>query len=224
MDRTQRGHKERLRSRYRKDGLTGFHDYEVLELILSFSLIRKDTKGLAKELIDKFGKLTDVINAPFESLMEVDGVGERTASLLKLVKDAGEYHLKENLHGKKVINSPQAVHDYLIYRFKGLSSEEFFVIYLSSAHQVVYSESLFSGTIDRSAVYVRELIERVIRFKSSAVILAHNHPSGNLKPSVEDRRITDKIKRALKYIDVKLVDHLVIGDNDYFSFRENNLL
>jgi DNA repair protein RadC len=224
MDRRKEGHKKRIRERYRKDGLNGFHSYEVLELILSYSLVRKDTKRIAKDLIEKFGSLTDVFNAPFRVLKEVEGVGERTAVLLKLFKDTGDFHLKENIIGSKKISSPRDVYDYLNFHYKGKFKEEFIVIYLDTAHKVIDITPLFTGTIDKSAVYIRELIKEVLDLKSAALILAHNHPSGNINPSEGDIRVSKKIKKALSYIDVELIDHVICGDGNFYSLKEHGLL
>lgn len=224
MDERKEGHKKRIRDRYRKDGLKGFHSYEVLELILSYSLVRKDTRKTAKDLIERFGGLTNVFNAPFEVLREVDGVGERTAALIKLFKDVGDFHLREDILARKEIKSPQDVYDYLRFHYKGKHIEEFIVVYLDSAHKVIEVKSLFTGTIDKSAVYIRELIKEVLDLKSSALILAHNHPSGSTKPSEEDIQVSRKIKKALNYIEVELIDHIICGDGNFYSLKEHGLL
>jgi len=224
MEDRKKVHKKRLRERNRKNGLHGFLNYEVLELMLSYSFVRKDTKKLAKELIERFGSVTDVINAPVNVLTEVNGIGERTAVLLKLFKDVGDFHLREDILAKKPLNSPEDVYDYLRFHYKGKYIEEFLVIYLNSAHCVIEVKPLFTGTIDRSAVYVRELIQEVIELKSTAVILAHNHPSGKLVPSLDDKRVTTKIKKALSHIEVNLIDHLVCSDKGFYSFKEHNLI
>lgn len=221
----KQGHKKRLRKRYMKDGLKGFHDYEVLEIILSYSLIRKDTKLLAKKLIEKFGGLTEVLNKSVSSLKSIKGIGERTAVLIKLFRDVPAYYMQDNLQDRKIsLNSPDEVYDFLDCNYRGSDVEEFVVIYLNTANEVIDINTLFSGTIDRSAIYIRELVKEIIELKSSAVILAHNHPSGNLSPSIQDKQITKKIKRALQHIDVNLLDHIIYGDSDFFSFKENNVL
>jgi DNA repair protein RadC len=224
MDERKEGHKKRLRERYRKDGLRGFHSYEVLELILSYSLVRKDTKKIAKDLIERFRSLTSVFNAPFEVLKEVEGVGERTAVLLKLFKDAGDFHLREDILGRKDIRSPRDVYNFLRFHYKGKHKEEFIVIYLDAAHRVIEVTPLFTGTIDKSAVYIRELVKEVLDLKSAALILAHNHPSGNINPSEGDTRVSKKIKKALSYIDVELIDHVICGDGNFYSLKEHGLL
>jgi DNA repair protein RadC len=224
MDKRKKGHKKRLRNRYKKDGLKGFHSYEVLELILSYSLVRKDTKKLAKDLFERFGTLTNLFNAPLEVLKEVGGVGERTATLIKLFKDVGDFHLKENILAKKEIKSPQDVYDYLNFHYKGKPIEEFIVIYLDSAHRIIEVKPLFSGTINKSAVYIRELIKEILDLKSSALILAHNHPSGNINPSEQDIRVSKKIKKALSYIEAELVDHVICGDGNFYSLKSHRLL
>lgn len=224
MEGSSKGHKKRLRERYEKDGLKGFHNYEVLELMLSYSIIRKDTKDLARKLLKRFGSLTESMNAPLESLLEVDGIGERTAVLIKLFKDVGDFHLKEDILARHSLNFPKEVYEYFKFHFKGKHIEEFIVVYLSSSNRVIDVELLFKGTIDRSAIYVRELIKKVLSLKSTSIIIVHNHPSGDTTPSRDDRDVTKKIKKALSHIDVALIDHLIIGGDKFFSFKENNLL
>jgi DNA repair protein RadC len=223
MDGRKKGHKKRIREKYRKGGLNGFHSYEVLELILSYSLVRKDTKKMAKDLLDRFGNITNIFNAPLKTLTEVEGVGQRTAVLLKLFKDVGDFYRREDVLAKEKIKSPQDVYDYLEFRYKGMHIEEFIVVYLDSAHRVIEVKPLFTGTINKSVVYIRELIKEVLDLKSSALILAHNHPSGNLKPSEQDIRVSKKIKKALSYIEVELVDHVICGDGDFYSLKSHRL-
>lgn len=223
MDERKEGHKKRIRERYKKNGLDGFHAYEVLELILSYSLVRKDTKRIAKDLLERFRSITNIFNAPIEVLTEVEGVGERTAVLLKLFKDVGDFHRKEDVLAQNKINSPQDVYDYLGFHYKGKHVEEFIAVHLDSAHRVIEVKPLFTGTINKSAVYVRELIKEIIDLKSSALIIAHNHPSGNLKPSEQDIRVSKKIKKALSYIEVELLDHIICGDGDFFSLKSHRL-
>ncbi|MEJ2568699.1 MAG: JAB domain-containing protein, partial [candidate division WOR-3 bacterium] len=139
-------------------------------------------------------------------------------------KDAGDFHLKERILGSKDIRSPRDVYDYLRFHYKGRSKEEFIVIYLDAAYKVIEITPLFTGTIDKSAVYIRELIKEVLVLKSAALILAHNHPSGNINPSEGDIRVSKKIKKALSYIDVELIDHVICGDVNFYSLKEQGLL
>jgi len=217
MENINNKHKERLRSRYCVDGLEGFHNYEVLELILSYSLVRRDTKQLAKRLIEEFGSLIGVLNAPVEKLIAQKDISERTAVLLKLFRDTMTYALSEKIVKEKWITSCQDVYEYLKQYYKGKKNEEFKVIYLNSRHIIIDEETLFRGTVNEAKIYIRTLLESVIKTGAAAVIIVHNHPGGTLKATEDDLLITEKIKKVLRYIDVNVLDHIIIGDNDYIS-------
>jgi DNA repair protein RadC len=217
-------HRERLRERYRRSGLDGFHPYEVLELLLSYAIPRRDTKPLAKELVRRFGSLTEVLNAPVEALAEVKGMGDRSAVMLKLLRDAAAYHLREQLPGKDAINASRDVYAYLCAYYKGLKHEEFKAIYLDAQNKILLEETLFVGSNNESQVYIRKVVERVIQTHAASVVVAHNHPSGLLEPSRDDIGITHKLRGALALIDVHLLDHIIIGDNTFFSFVAEKLL
>jgi DNA repair protein RadC len=210
-------HKERLRKRYEETGLDGFHDYEVLELILSYSLIYKDTKPLAKELIAEFGSLIGVLNAPVEKLSQVKGVTRRTAVMIKLFRDTMTFALSDKIMTENWLSSCNDVYNYLKHYYKGKQNEEFKVIYLNSRNYIISEETLFRGTVNEAKIYVRNLLQNVIKTGAASIIIAHNHPGGTLKASEEDILITEKIKKVLKYINVNVLDHLIIGDNDYIS-------
>lgn len=216
-------HKFRLRQRFLRNGLEGFHNYEVLELLLSYTIIRKDTKLIAKKLLDKFGTVTEVINAPQELLLEVKGLGERSVTLLKLFKSFNNYHLKERILDSNYISCSNHVFTYLKHYFKGLKTEQFKVLYLNNKNNIIYEETLAKGTTNEAKIYIKTLMEKIILLKASAIIIAHNHPTGSLEPSKPDINLTKRLEKALKYIEIRLLDHLIIGDNEYFSFKDNNL-
>lgn len=217
MENSNKQHKERLRKRYTQDGLNGFHDYEVLELLLSYSLVQKDTKDLAKDLIKKFGSLIGVLNSSVEELSGFPGLSQRTSVMLKLFRDTMSYALSDKIMSEEWITSCQDVYNYMKVYYKGRRNEEFKVIYLNSRHYIIDEETLFWGTNNEAKIYVRNLIEQVIKKGAAAIIIVHNHPGGTLKASEEDIMITQKIKKILNYINVSLLDHIIVGDNDYIS-------
>ena len=221
---SRENHKKRLRERFIKSNLDGFHDYEVLELMLSYSLIRKDTKQTAKKLIQKFKSLTAVINAPVELLSEVDGIGQRTAVYLKLFKEVGKYYLKEFCEESFSISSPESLYDYLKYKYKGIKNESFMIAFLDNRNKIIEVEELFEGTINQAHVYIREIVRKIILYSAKNIILIHNHPSGVLIPSKNDINLTSKISISLDYLDVKVLDHLIIGNNEFLSFKTKGLL
>lgn len=214
-------HRKRLRERFSKTGFDGFQDYEAMELLLTYAIPRKDVKPIAKELTAKFGGIGSVLDATVEELMETNGVKENTATFLKAVKETAGLYLKEGLKKKRRIASTTDLLDYCRVKMSGLKDEQFRVIFLNSQNEVIADEVLHEGTVSQSVVYPRKVMERALYYKSSSIICAHNHPSGNSKPSQDDKRITIQLISAGMSLGIKLLDHLVIAKNEYYSFLEN---
>ena len=213
------GHRQRIKDKYKKSGINGWLDYEVLELALSYAIARKDTKPVAKELITRFKTINGVLDADSKELTSISGISDHTTLFLKLLKDIAILYLENGLHSKDLLSSSEAVFNYLKASLKGCSDEEFRSLFLDSNNQLIASETLQTGTVNRSAVYPRKIVERALHHHAVGVIVAHNHPGGTLKPSKEDITITNAIRDALKTVDIKLLDHIVIGGNGYFSFN-----
>jgi DNA repair protein RadC len=219
------GHRKRLKARFLGTGLDSFQDYEVLELILTYTLARKDTKPLARNLLRTFGSLRGIVEAPLEELKKVKGVGEHSALLFKLIKAASERVLRDRvLQLEDVITSPGEVITYCQSKMGRLKDEQFRMIYLNTRNQVIDEEVLQEGTVDQTVVYPRKVMERALHLKATALILVHNHPGGSPYPSPEDRELTRTLAQAAKNLQIKIHDHLIIGQNSHFSFLENNLL
>ncbi len=218
------GHRSRLRQRYEKDGLNGFLPHEVLELLLFYTYPRRDTKVIAKKALSHFhNNLHKLVHASVSELKE-SGVSENSAVLIKLIRDAFLYQQKLSLIKSDFITSSNDVYNYCKNYFKGMQIEEFKVIFLNTANHILTEESLFQGTVNESRVYIRKILERCLNHSASQVLLVHNHPTGNLKPSESDLAITNKIKEALALYEIRILDHLIIGDNDFYSFKENGFL
>ena len=218
------GHRERLRTKFKKTGLSGWQDYEILELILTYCAARIDTKPIAKALLRKFKTLGAVLDADEEDLQSVSGIGFRSAILLKLFREVGEIYLKSGLKKTDSVSSPGAVYDYLAVSLKGKKEEEFKVIFLNSANRPIEIETVQVGTVDKSAIYPRKVVERALKCSAVSVIVAHNHPGGSLKPSEDDIQITEALKSALATVDISLLDHVIISGDGYFSFKEKGIL
>ncbi len=218
------GHRERLRERFLRTGAKGLQDYELLELLLSYAIPRKDVKPQAKELLRRFGSLAGVLDAPLEEVQEVKGIGPRAAALLRLAKEMGEVYLGERMRGVDVLSSPSRVVDFCLFRLKGEGEEKFMVIYLNVKNEVMDYEVIQEGTVDRSVVYPRRVAEKALRRRAASVIVVHNHPSGHPDPSPEDRRITRELVEALRPLEIRLLDHIIVGKRGYFSFREKGIL
>lgn len=218
------GHRQRMKDKYKKSGIDGWLDYEVLELALSYAVARKDTKPIAKELITRFKTINGVLDADIERLQSVPGISEHTALFFSLLKDTAILYLESGLHNKNLLSSPQVVYAYLKASLKGSADEEFKTLFLNGSNQLIAVETLQIGTVNKSAVYPRKIVERALYYHAVGVIIAHNHPSGTLKPSQDDCAVTKTIKDALKTVEISLLDHIIIADNDYFSFNEKGLI
>ena len=217
-------HRKRLRERFQKAGSDGMHDYELLELLLTFSIPRRDVKPVAKKLISTFGSLSGVLDADQTELEKLNGVGSMSASLIRLVKELYGSYLAEGMKKQDVLSSPDAVINFSRVKLSGLSNEAFMVIYINVKNEVIDYALLQEGTLDNVAVYPRRIVETALSHHASGVILVHNHPSGNPMPSKEDKILTKEITDAAFALDIRVLDHLIVGKEGYFSFMENNLL
>ncbi len=225
MEKKYEGHRERLRKKYLQGGYFAFHEYEVIELLLTYVIPRKDTKPIAKDLIEKFGSLDGVVTASIEELCSISGIKENSAIFVKLLGDLSKNLYKGEIKKEGIqLKDKNSLIRYLRSEIGFSSREEFRVIFLNNYNMLVGSETLFIGTIDKSAVYPREIVEKVLYYKAKGIIFAHNHPSGNLRPSKQDIQITEHMQEALDLIDVKLLEHIIITQDGYFSFLEEGLI
>jgi DNA repair protein RadC len=216
------GHRQRIKEKYEKSGIDGWLDYEVLELVLSYAIPRKDTKPIAKELLSRFKTINGVLDSDRKELQTIREISEHTAFFLKLLKDVAILYMENGIHNRDLLSSPQVVYDYLKVSLKGAVDEEFKMLFLDSRNQLIAVETFKIGTVNRSVVYPRKVVERALYNHAVGVILSHNHPAGTLQPSQDDRGVTIAIKEALKTVDITLLDHIIIGNNDYYSFRNND--
>jgi DNA repair protein RadC len=217
------GHRARLRDRFLLNGLEGFSDAEVLELLLSFGTPRTDCKEPARKLLNKFGAFSKVIEAPLAALQEVQGVGPKNGFALHFVHAVASYYLKERLTGKRYLHSSQDVIDYLTHSLRGLKKEVFTVIFLDASHAIIDSAVVAEGTLTVNTVYPREIIKKALDFHAAAIIIAHNHPSGSLQPSPQDMKLTRSLFMLCSSMQIQLLDHLIIGDG-FYSFADNGLM
>lgn len=219
------GHKARLRKRFLKTGINGFHDYEVLELLLSYIIVRRDCKGIAKELLNKYGDLYTILKQSSEELQKNKYITERVAIYFKTIFAIIENELYNKMYKeRKVISSNTQLLNYLKVSMLKRDIEIFKVLFLNTQNELLCEEDLFKGTLDRSTVYIRELVKKILKYNAKSVILVHNHPAGSLKPSQSDILLTKKIKEALENIEIRVLDHLIISEKGYFSFLENGIL
>jgi DNA repair protein RadC len=218
------GHRERLRERFMEGGADALPDYELLELVLFRALPRGDTKPLAKKLIARFGDFAEVISAPPERLKEIDGVGDGVVTQIKVVQAAALRLMKRRVIKREALSSWTALLDYCRSSMAFNEKEQFRILFLDKKNQVIADEVQQQGTVDHTPVYPREVIKRALELAASAIILVHNHPSGDPTPSIADIEMTRKIAEAGEKLGVVLHDHVIIGRQGHASFRGMKLL
>jgi DNA repair protein RadC len=218
------GHRARLRGRLIGGDADGMADYELVEYLLALAIPRRDTKPLAKALLREFGSLAQLISADPESLRRVDGLGESGIAALKIVQTASLRLLKGGFRDKPLLSSWDALLDWLRADMGPIDIERVRVLYLNARNMLIRDELASEGSIDQSAIYVREVIKRALELGASAIILVHNHPSGSPEPSRQDIAITREIADAGARLGIVLHDHIIIGGSEYRSFRAMGLL
>ena len=218
------GHRDRLRARFMEGGIAALADYELLELYLFNSIPRRDIKPIAKDLIAKFGSFAEVIAAPVDRLAEVKGISPKTALDLKLIQAAATKLGQESVMNRPILSSWTALLDYCRSAMQFEGKEQFRVLFLDRKNRLIADEVLGRGTVDRAPVYPREVIKRALDLNSTAIILAHNHPSGDPTPSQSDLMMTENIVAAAKSIGVTVHDHLIIGRDNIASFKTLGLM
>lgn len=225
------GHRKRLRERFLKVGIESLQDYEIIELLLTFSIPQRDVKPIAKELLKKFGSIKGIFDASSEELKSVPYVKDKTIDLITFVKEISAIYQKEKVREKPILKTSQELANYCIKKFGYKKEEEFHVIYLDSKLSIIQEEVRFpgkevhfKGTIDRAAVYPRKIMEEALKNKAYALVISHNHPDGNPQPSDYDINLTKVIDLAAKSLGLILYDHIIVTSNTYFSFKENKLL
>ena len=218
------GHRKRLREKFIKSGLKGFHDYEIVELLLTLGSPRRDCKQPAKQAINRFKTLRRVLEAPPDELQQIDGIGRHNTFGIKLVQEVAREFLKQKIVDQPVYSSAQEIFDYLYHSMRDLEKEVFKVIYLNGQNQIIEIEDLSEGTINASSVYPWEIMSAAIKHSATSLIFAHNHPSGNPEPSPNDRALTRELVYAGRIMQVKVMDHIIIGNDRYFSFAGDGLV
>lgn len=218
------GHRDRLRHRYLTAGDVALSDYELLELLLFRSIPRRDTKGLAKELIRRFGSFPEVLGAPLHLLREVKGVGESVAVDLKIVASALHRMARNEVAKRPVLSSWNAVLDYVRVKMAFEEREEFRILFLDKRNALIADERQQVGTVDHTPVYPREVVRRALDLSASALILVHNHPSGDPTPSGADMNMTRELVDIAKPLGIVIHDHIIVGKHGHASFRALKLV
>lgn len=218
------GHRKRLRQRFMDEGLDHFSDIQVLELLLFYAIARQDTNPIAHRLLDHFGSLSQVLEAPVEELCKVEGVGENTAVYLRLVTQVGRWYQKDRAARVKMLPTLESCARYLQPYFFGQSVETVYLLCLDAKCKLLCCRKIAQGDVNSTDLSIRKIVETALSANASSVLLAHNHPGGMAIPSYEDIHTTQNVAAALQAVDVNFVDHLVICDDDYVSLMQSGYL
>jgi len=219
-----KGHRKRLRERFLQGGLDGFLDYEIVELLLTLGTPRKDCKPIAKEATKKFSGLRGVLEAAPEELRQIKGLGPHNIFGLKFFQALSTHYAKEKLPKKITFDSPQVVANFLQEKIGREKKEHVYILALDSRNNLIKMNNVSTGTLDASLVHPREVFKEAIQSSAAQVIIAHNHPSGDPEPSEGDLVITNRLVEAGKILEIAVVDHIIVTNNDFLSLKERKLL
>jgi len=219
------GHRQRLREKFLELGIESLSDSEIIELLLTFGTPRSDCKEPARAALKEFRGLPAVLDAHPATLKKIKGIGPKNVFALQFIQGVARRYLRQRIMGKKYMSSSRDVADYLIHAMRGLKHEVFMVVYLDASHAVIDSEILSEGTVTVNTVYPRELVKAALSCNASALVIAHNHPSGSLQPSAQDEQLTRTLSLVCSFMHINLLDHLIIGDGDTaYSFADHGLM
>jgi DNA repair protein RadC len=215
---------ERPREKLIELGAEALSDAELLAIFLRVGVVGKSAVDLARDLLTKFGSLNGIFAATEHELSQVHGIGSSKYVQLQAIFEMSQRALSEQLQARNVLNSPQAVRDYLVLKLGGLTKEVFLVLFLDTQNRLVATEEMFSGSLKETSVYPREVVKRALHHNAAAVIFAHNHPTGITEQSSADELLTKQLKQALDLVDVKVLDHFIVAGNNTLSFAQKGLL
>lgn len=218
------GHRKRLRERFLKSGLKGFHDYEVIELLLTLGTPRKDCKQQAKEIIKEFGGLKEALDASLEELQKIKGVGPSNAFGIKLFQALSERYSEESLREEVDLSSSKAVASYLQKSIGREKKEYFVMLALNTRNKLIKASSISIGSLSSSIVHPREIFKEAIQVSAAHIVIGHNHPSGDPDPSPEDIALTRRLQEAARIVGIELIDHIVVTPTKYASLKEQNVI
>ena len=219
------GHRQRLRDKFLAQGIEAFTDAEIIELLLTFGTPRSDCKEAARALLTQFGSLPAVLDAAPVQLQQVKGVGPKNTFALHFIQGVARRYLHQRVVGKEYVRSSREVADYLIHSMRGLQHEVLTVVFLDAAHAVLDATVVAEGTVTVNTIYPRELVKAALARNASALVIAHNHPSGSLTPSRQDNELTRSLYLVCSFMHLDLLDHLIIGAGDQvYSFADQGLM
>lgn len=212
------GHRERLKKRFKAAAPETFEDYQLLELLLFYSIPRSDTNPPAHTLLEKFGSLRELLDADMADIKLIDGIGENSAMLIRLVSELSRRYFLHDKRQSFKITSIDSAEKYIRGYFTGRHYEEFYVFCVDAQYRIKSADKISTGTTKETAVYIRHIAQSVIRSGTEKILVAHNHPGGKASPSKNDIETTLRIKNAMDALSIDFLDHIIVGENDYFSF------
>lgn len=218
------GHRERLRKRFARSGRNGLADYELLELLLTFAIPRVDTKPIAKALLHRFGSLLAVLQQPTHLLLEIDGIGTRSALLLNVIQSCLTRCMESAIEEQPSICGPEDIFAFVRLHLGSRANECAYALYLDHANRIVHHAQVASGTVDRTALYPREVLKPAFLYNAAGLVLVHNHPAGIPQPSQEDLEMTDMLEEIAAPFNIDLVDHLIVTRMQAYSIKTGKLL
>jgi len=215
-------HRQRMRKRYKQQGLNSFHDHEVLEILLYYCYPRQDTNKIAHKMLREFKTLQNLFDANVETLMARLGCTENIAVLINLMPAIAKRYLQSKWGDKVTLVNAETAGEYTINLFAGDHIESFYVLCMDTRLRLNHVALIASGTIDEVPIFTRELVRKVLEYHATSVILAHNHPGGTTRPSLSDDAVTTKIRDALELINVPVIDHIIVAGDKYFSYAQRS--
>ncbi|WRS28022.1 DNA repair protein RadC [Oscillospiraceae bacterium MB08-C2-2] len=225
MSKIHQGHRERLKEKFRTNGLGGFAPHEMLEFLLFYSVPRRDTNEIGHELINTFSSISGVFDAPYNMLTDIPGIGDESATLIKLIPELCRVYLDDMyaVSNKNVINDHVAAKDYVKSKFLGRTNEEVLLICLGYNKKVLLCTKIAEGSMERVAITPSEVVKTALKVNSVTAMLAHNHPGGFCLPSQADMFTTRQILKALKFVNIQLIDHIIVGSDGVYSMEEKGM-
>lgn len=224
MSNIHKGHRERVKDEFRKNGLDHFQHHKILEFLLFYSIPRGDTNPAGHKLLERFGSFSGVFDAPVEMLEEVEGIGRETATFIKLVSEVIRKYMDDHTSQIDTLLDIEAAKEYMRYKFLCRTTEHILMICLSNNGKIIYSDILAEGSPETVSISPAKLVKTALRANASRVILAHNHPNGICNPSGRDLGTTSVMFQELRRVDIKLEDHIIVAPDGIYSMKENGLI
>jgi len=213
-------HRQRMRKRYKENGLDSFHDHEVLEMLLYYCYPRCDTNEIAHRMLSEFKTLQNLFEADVDTLMSRLGCTEKIAVLLNLMPAVAGRYMRSKWGNKVILNTPETAGEFAISLFVGEEVENFYILCMNKQLRLNQVAHIARGTIDEVPIFTRELVKKVLEHQAVNVILTHNHPGGGIQPSLDDNAVTTRIRDALELINVSVIDHIIVAGDKYYSFAK----